>query len=117
MSSAMVELLKVDDWDWTLYRLEYTCGENCAPKITDHVVSTPEHIEFDATEQDWPSSSMKFVRWTPIRDVKRPRSIGNLYGGRVDASGRVEARHLIKENVNDPEYLVSQYKDKDNEND
>jgi hypothetical protein len=93
----MAGLALVKDWNWTLYRLDYSTEEGGEVKLTKHVVSTPNHIEHDATGDRWPRDSLKWVQWTPIREVSPPRHVGSLYGLPVSESGWETARRLMKE--------------------
>ena len=89
-------LAKVDTWEWTLYRLDYSRTEDGESKLTKHIVSTPQHIEYDATEDRWPNPAYQWVMWTSVRSVSPPRHVGSLYGCPISESGWEYGRRLAE---------------------
>jgi hypothetical protein len=99
----MTNLIPVAEWTWNLYRVTYHLDENdLTPRLTKHLVTTNTHVqgEICETEGAWPTPSYRYARWEPVKEnVARPRSIGSIYGMRLDESawsaGEREAEQLL----------------------
>ena len=95
----MIALTKVSDWEWTLYRIDYSAEEDGEVALTKHIVSTPEHIEGDVCgegDSRWPNDRMKWVEWTALRRTSQPAQVGTLHGLPLSESGWETARKLMK---------------------
>ena len=89
----MAELTRVDDWEWTLYKVEYSRTEDSPVRQTRHIVSTPEHVEYEVTEYEGVPEG--WVKWTAVKRVERPPKVGEYYGLRIDMDGWTYGRQLI----------------------
>ena len=98
--TEVTKLTKVDDWEWTLYKVDYCKEEGGWIKLTRYLVSTPDHVEHEIFMlDDWPSSVYKWAEWEEVRRVDPPPHIGNIYGAPLSEGGWSYGRRLRDEEL------------------